>query len=512
VTETLKSPAVAEAAAPDRGAIAFHWLAVGALLLLAAALGLAGLTQRYNLQSYDEGVYWETLRAMARGLPLYSQVFLSQPPLFPLSIYPFYHLLGGTIGAARLALVVYSLLGLIGAYLSGLQLAGRTGGLLALLLAASASLHLGVPRHLEAEGPANALLFLALAAALWWWRHRREPLGILAMTASGGLVMAGMLIKLLDVTGCALLALMLLTALARAVRQGERPGWVLAAGPGAALGAAVAALAVLAPFAADWPQLYQQAIQFHLEARHAYPLNTATNFRIISNRLLMPSAALCAMAAIGLGTAAWRKDVRGLFLGGWLAVSFALLLAQTPFFGRHAIIMLPPLIASSMLAIDRLVTAVGQSGRAPIVTWALPASMILIGIAAIAGFAEQIDLIETEAQISQRDRPVLSTLAEDIRAHVAAGQWVITDQQLAAAMAGRDTPPGLVDTSWVRIDSGFLAPAELCAQARNPRVAALLFSTGRLSSRRVASFKTCIAPSFRLLTDDGRGTSLWVRR
>ena len=52
-------------------------------------------------RDYDEGVYWQSLRAMASGHPLFTSVFSSQPPFFLLSVYPFYMLFGQSIAAAR---------------------------------------------------------------------------------------------------------------------------------------------------------------------------------------------------------------------------------------------------------------------------------------------------------------------------------------------------------------------------------------------------------------------------
>jgi len=56
---------------------------------------------------YDEGVYWQSLRALADGHALFSSVFSSQPPFFLLSIFPLYLLFGQTLAAARLAIVIF---------------------------------------------------------------------------------------------------------------------------------------------------------------------------------------------------------------------------------------------------------------------------------------------------------------------------------------------------------------------------------------------------------------------
>jgi hypothetical protein len=52
-------------------------------------------------------------------------------------------------------------------------------------------------------------------------------------------------------------------------------------------------------------------------------------------------------------------------------------------------------------------------------------------------------------------------LAADLERTVEQGQWVITDAPFAAALANRDVPPWLADTSWVRVLSANLTANEL---------------------------------------------------
>ena len=43
-----------------------------------------------RVRDYDEGVYWQSVRAMARNEPLFRSVFASQPPIFYEALLPFY--------------------------------------------------------------------------------------------------------------------------------------------------------------------------------------------------------------------------------------------------------------------------------------------------------------------------------------------------------------------------------------------------------------------------------------
>src|SRR5258707_11302095 len=78
---------------------------------------------------YDEGVYWQSLRALADGHALFSSVFSSQPPFFLLSLYPLYVFFGQTLAAARLAIVIFSLAGIVAIYFAGAAIGGGPGGL-----------------------------------------------------------------------------------------------------------------------------------------------------------------------------------------------------------------------------------------------------------------------------------------------------------------------------------------------------------------------------------------------
>src|SRR5579864_5243816 len=87
---------------------AFPWQTI-LLSVVALALFTLGLWLRlkdlglpFDRDGYDEGVYWQSLRAMAAGHSLYQQIFYSQPPFFLLSIYPIYSLFGQTLWSARL--------------------------------------------------------------------------------------------------------------------------------------------------------------------------------------------------------------------------------------------------------------------------------------------------------------------------------------------------------------------------------------------------------------------------
>src|SRR6266542_4397059 len=64
------------------------------------------------------------------------EIYSSQGPLLLDLLYPLYHLFGETLGAARLAVGFYSLIGILGAYCAGRVVGGPLGGAMAAVLLA----------------------------------------------------------------------------------------------------------------------------------------------------------------------------------------------------------------------------------------------------------------------------------------------------------------------------------------------------------------------------------------
>jgi hypothetical protein len=104
-----------------------------------------------------------------------------------------------------------------------------------------------------------------------------------------------------------------------------------------------------------------------------------------------------------------------------------------------------------------------------------------------------------------------SRVATDLRQATTPDQLVITDAQFIAGLADRTTPPALVDTSAVRINSGYLTLSQLENATSQPQVRAVLFFTGRFHLPDVAGFHAWVAQNFHLVHNYGGGRELWVR-
>src|SRR5262249_13610989 len=90
----------------------------------------------------------------------------------------------------------------------------------------------------------------------------------------------------------------------------------------------------------------------------------------------------------------------------------------------------------------------------------------------------------------------------------AADQAVISDDQYVAALANRKLPPELVDTSMMRITSGYLTAAQLQDVIIHNRIRVILFASGRFD--HLPEFRAWVALRYtQIATFDGGAALFW---
>src|SRR5215216_5054233 len=262
---------------------------------------------------FDEGQDAESLLLMANGFQPYRDIYVSQGPLKLPLMYPGYILFGQTLGAVRFWIGLLSVVGLIGAWWTGRQLAGAAGGLASALLLGAIPAYLEASRQSLAEIPSLVPCIWAVGCGLRWLRSARQarplrrraassPSRLVTATASGEtrpasgaswlyaatiLGTIGVLVKPMALTVAAPLALALL------LRPGLRPRHVAVAA-GLALG--VTALSILIVGPADF---YQQVVQYRMGARQDSNWSFRISFKQVVAEPFRSQPGLFILAAVG---------------------------------------------------------------------------------------------------------------------------------------------------------------------------------------------------------------------
>lgn len=485
------------------------WIALGAC---GVALVLALQTlQGQGGGEYDEGVYWQSLRAMANGHPLFSEVFSSQPPLFLLSIYPFYMLFGQSLEAARLALLCFSLVGIAGAYVAGRALGHRLIGAVAALLLALDPLYEHGAHTLQAELPSVALQLCAVACAVQAMRasgRRRDWLAV----GAGALLGAALMVKLFAVA--ALLPVVLYLTLPLAQRwlapdgKLRQPAWpeiqdgLRQIAPGLGLmfaGMFGVIVLVLLPFVGQLGAVYDQVVRFHLAAARADTHSLRYNVQFIAQTLV--AAPLIYAGALATVVMVWRRMWVSLPLLLWTLASFVVLVRQQPLFAHHVVLLSPSLALIAGCGACAVSSVLAMSDKR------LAQVAVALALVLVAGAG----LILNWKQNAAANAPIpVRTLkmALALQGVSAPQEIVLTDDQYLAALANRDVPPTFVDTSAVRITSGYLTTTQLEDYITHNRVHVILFASGRFDL--LHGFRAWVAARYSRVATFEHGGALYV--
>ncbi|MFL5701537.1 MAG: ArnT family glycosyltransferase [Ktedonobacteraceae bacterium] len=500
------------------------WGIVAALLALAIWMRLYNLGQPFDHDGYDEGVYWQTLRSMSAGYTLYQQIFYSQPPFFILSVYPFFALLGHTLWSARFGIAMLSLAGLPGAFMLGKALQGRISALVAMFLLILDPLYFSLSQKIQAEVPSAAFSFLAVGAAYLWWENPDTTSGLFLAALAGIALVLSILCKLLAVSSIVPIGLLVLARLWQIFSKQHgtsRRSWYAIAA--LILASIVTSALLFLPFLGAPGNTISDVITFHTQAKAALINSQVLNANMVRD-FIRSALPLLIAAAFGTIVAIIRGDWRVFPLLAWGLVTLILLWEQVPLFPRHFVTLIPILISLAILGFGY----VGQvkASLTNITFGQVKASLssitfrhVLTAVAALLLLVVvYVDVPQyppyyrmVARQGSNGTAQFQAHVANDLRNSITPNQLVITDGQFVAALADRNTPPALVDTSLVRVDAGYLTLRQLLDIASQPQVHAVLFFTNRLYQSQLAGFHPWVTQHFHLKYNYGHSQELWVR-
>jgi 4-amino-4-deoxy-L-arabinose transferase-like glycosyltransferase len=403
-----------------------------------------------HIRDYDEGVYWQSIRAMARNEPLFQSVFAPQPPVFYAILLPFYWI-GHSLTSLRIAVLFLGLVGLAATYVVGRLLAGHVAGLVAVVLVATSPLYLHQSAIVQADGPAVAIGMVAMALALTALRTDGRLRDALAVGA--GLALAFSVgTKLLGVVTLVPLSLVFLSA-AR-----ERARLVAAAMVGGLVGLAIVALPALAsPGAA-----YDQLVLSHLRAGQregtlAGNLNTLFLHRNVPLELL---------AVAGVLVAARLRDRAIIMPLAWTVASVLAVVFYHPLFPHHLVMLSMTFALVAAVGLRNLRVAGGLLAAGLVAIAAAAGTVVTVGDVRLALTPDLHDA-EMTAAVQSTGRP---------------SDYWISDNPFAVAAADRNIPGPLVDASGQRTHAGLLTVGDLEAARLRYDIRWVLEDSFRLES------------------------------
>ena len=396
---------------------------------------------------YDEGVYSETARAAAAGAGLYSEIFLSQPPLLIGALSRAFIMFGPTLATARGVIVAFSVIWLV-----SLGAVATTGGcrraaIWAIAAALSAPAFAAASHTVQMEAPAEALAALAVALSLTAARRTGTTGAADALWAAAGAA-AGLAIMTKITAFTCLVPLV-------AAGGGRRPRTLAVLASGIAAAAAAAAVWTGAAPGGMW----RDAAAFHIAVARAMPFDPGRAAQV----LRAFAAENWLLATLGLGglAAVLRRPgvVPGRVAAAWLLADLATVLAAHPLWPHHLVILISPLALLSAAGVETL----AARGRLP------SAALVVLWAAAVAAGCVAL-------------RPAVSTAladaAADVRAAIPPGDELVADDPMVAFLGGRPVPPALCDTSEARAESGWLTESMLRAALGDRRVRGVVLWRG----------------------------------
>jgi Dolichyl-phosphate-mannose-protein mannosyltransferase len=460
---------------------------LGAILIVAAFMRLVRLSGTSG--DLDEGIRGIQLLLMSAGYRPMQEIYSSQGPLLLDMLFPLYRLFGETLGAARLAIGVYSLFGIVGVYVAARAVGGPVGGTAAALLLALSPNYLRNSRQALAEVPALAPAILAVAAALQYQRTGRW----IWLVVSGVLLGVALMVKPIVAAAVVPIALAALLGPRISLRPVLLVGLVSAA--------VVVTIVVMTGFST----VVDQMVDYRLKSRQVSGWSWSENWKVFRGTLVArDQIGLLALGGAGAILAFLVRPRQAIPYIGWIVASAALLALYAPLFPKHVVIAVPPLVVAAGAGIGvvwqalrerRVAGMVGGfalTGPLLLYTWSLPTiAMLNVGFMNLdqsfegQRFARTADIAATIAAVTQR------------------GDFIVTDEPEQAFHAQRLVPPNLADPSTSRVRARELTGEAVVTTAEEYDVKLVALSSDRFRSLR--NFHLWLDERFEPIKVYGRG-------
>jgi hypothetical protein len=470
-----------------------------AVFLVFIVMQVRGLAN--PLDSPDEGAKLMTAKLIALGNKPYTQVYVIDPPLYPLVTG-----LAAQVGFAinenladspiplRTISLVAAIVGALALFHIGQMLYGPLVGGVAAFVLLFTPLTFRWSRRGLPEMTTMALGVIAVWLVLIYWRRQNLGWLVLAGVAFGMSILFKLLFPFLAV---------LLLVLAMVGTDEQRLGleadrmtpdrvWKVVGRLSLAFGVGAVIPVALALGLSDLPALYEQAWAFHVAGRSgsawSFPPTTLLEDLswFIRNNPALVALVLYAVAFVR------RRFTWIAWL--WLGLGLAMLALQVPVRTRYLVILMPPLALLAGLSVSTFVEQIHapRSWRKllalafglPVVAW------YVAGLPAMA--RENYNETEMNGEFAGAIAELRSLLA-----HVApdAG-YMISDEPELVFFAGKLVPPRLNELSKKKVDVGFIDMQEVDRVAEAYYMPPVLTSAGGSRLPRVPGFELWVAANY----------------
>jgi hypothetical protein len=452
-------------------------LSVSLLLLCVFSVALQlNLNIPYSTD-YDEGVYLSSARLVMEGHTLFSSVFSAQPPAFLEILALAFRLFGDTVTCGRAIMVIFSLTSLATVAWISWRVAGPLASPLAIVSLGLPLVFFQVSRSVEAENSALAFALLSVALVL----PGTKQCSWKRLTAGGVLFALGLLCKLL-IAPMILPILFLLTL--EPVSNGAMAWRFSTARPVSvsrimrryiifSVASVTTCLLVLSAY--DPSAAYDQVVRFHMEAKAYFGTDTLSNLRLIYDLVLSTELGVVFLSIAGLIGLFTRNHLAAAWICLWVFSTIQFLLAHSPLFDHHLILLLPPL-AIAAAASTLWIPAFWHRGWGkllplfflfPLICYDPPSGLELS--------AERDLAVSLKSHEPRQEQRVVYL----IQKYTHPDDLVVDDQPMQVFAAERQSPPMLADTSYVRIESGYLTVDQAINFSRDAQM--VVFWTDRLA-------------------------------
>lgn len=448
----------------------------------------------------DEGINAIKGLMLARGYPLYTEIWSDQPPLFTYLIAAIIRAFGHDINILRTLVLLLSTI-LLGSSYFFLRLTwsiwhALAGVLLLLLLPFYKTLSVSVMIGLPAIAFAGLSL---LALTLWHQRHSNLWL-VLSATA----LSFSILTKLF--TGFLAPIFIAGILIDQKTRLGNTLTWFKVLKPAIIWSLIFAGITLGLGLTLVGPANLDQLLGTHLNARNASLYNYINRtYPLVWH--LRESWAILFLALIGSAFTLLKRNWLSVYLVAWTIVGYLLLSLQVPIRYHHQLLITIPAAMLAGIAVGEAVVLLPEfmrkhnffNIRGSLFVAAITAflfTLITHAPQAYLDFRLPAHLLEPAAQEPGREQPFIDELTK----WGPRTQWFVTDLPIYAFRAGLSVPPPLAVPSEKRWETGELTEEQIIAIVDEYKPEQVLI--GRFDLPTLEGF----------LRDDYRRNHFWGRK